>query len=177
MIACTLQFFSDHVYLAVWLTAAGTITAVVTALVLAFRNSSQVRTVVKTLAIPQQIAFHERAAKRLAKNGNLFTSETGPDGFYVIPCDSRALRRHKAVLEGHHAKLARMLDERSDKSAEPTDDEAAILHTVHHIHLLRPHIETLITLHEELERITGIKARDPDNIEQGAEGDAEDRAP
>jgi hypothetical protein len=173
MIECALQFLSDHSYLAAWLTAAATIAVVVTALVLAFRNGSQAKTVVKTLAIPQQITFHERAAKRLAKNGNLFTRERGPDGFYNIPCDSRALRRHKSVLEEQHRRFAKVLDESPNKNADPTDDEL----TVRHIHLLRPHIETLIMLHDELEKITGIKARDPDNIEQGAEGDAEDRTP
>jgi hypothetical protein len=176
-LSCILELLSDHVYLATWGTAAGTIAAVITALVLAFRNSSQVKTVVQTLAIPDQISFHERAAKRLAKNGQLFTAETGPDGFYVIPCDPRALRRHKAVLDELHTTLATSLKQQSKPQDTRKEDELDMQRKLRNVHLLRPHIDTLIALHDELEKITGVKSIDPDNIEQGAEGDAADRAP
>jgi len=170
MIACLLQTLSKHEYLAIWLTACGTIGAVIISLVLALRNRSQLQQLLRTLAIPAQIDLHERAAKRLEKNGSLFPNDRDASGFYVIPSDKRALRKHRDVLEKLQKQYNQELKSITDKNAPLIpEQQESLKKKVRNIHLLLPHIETLIQCHEQLEKITGIETVDPDKIEKAPE--------
>jgi len=170
MIACLLETLSKHEYLAIWLTACGTIGAVIISLVLALRNRSQLQYLLRTLTIPVQIDLHERAAKRLEKNGDLFPRDRDASGFYTIPSDKRALRKHLDVLKKLKKQYDQELASITDTNAALTQQaQGALKKKVRNIDLLIPHIETLIQCHEQIEKITGIKTVNPDKAEQASE--------
>ncbi|OGV61495.1 MAG: hypothetical protein A2283_12735 [Lentisphaerae bacterium RIFOXYA12_FULL_48_11] len=173
MTACILTAMCEHEYIAVWLAAVGTLGAVVVSLWLAFRNSDQLATICRTLSIPHQITLHRAAAQRLEHNGDIFPKSRDSSDLWLVPSDSRALRRILKNLKETRDQITPLLV----PSQSPTAAQQYNLNKVRNIHLLLPHIETLIKCHDELERMTGITTRDPDEVEPSSAGDATTRAP
>lgn len=165
MIACLSQFMLDNQHLAVWLAAFGTIAAVIVSLGLAFCNRNQLKNLIRALCIPTQISLHRSSAQRLERNGDIFPSCRDASNLWLVPSDSRALRRNLRRLHEIRQEIASLLDQSSD--VDPlTPAQQYNLNKNRNIHLLIPHIETLIRCHDELEQSTGIEARDPDGVEQ-----------
>lgn len=165
MIACILKTMSGHEYVAAWLAAAGTIGAVVVALIIAFRNRNQLENLLRTISLPAQIALHQSSAQRLERNGDIFASCRDASNLWLVPSDSRALKRNLKLLKETRDQISPLLTP-PDTDVPLTPAQQYNLNKVRNIHLLIPHIETLIKCHTELERITGIKTRDPDQVEQ-----------
>jgi hypothetical protein len=142
--SCLTTWLSENQPLADWLAAIGTLAAVVVSLLIAFKSRSNLKTLLKVMAIPTQISLHERAAQRLAKNGNINPQDRDDQDKWIVPADKRALKR---VINGLE----------KQKNGTPNEKKNR------NIDLLIPHLEVLIKLHKELECVTGIQASDPDD--------------
>jgi hypothetical protein len=159
MLASLNTWLTDHQQMAVWLTALGTFGAVCFSLYMAFRNRGQLRALLKVMALPTQISVHERAAQRLEKNGDIYPGARDRNGHWIVPADKRALRR---TMQGLRDTQTTIKDGATRLPGGVAALPDADRERLRNIHLLIPHLETLVHLHQELERATGIEAVDPD---------------